>query len=143
MLLAPRYRVLIDFPGSDYSIGDIIGLTNLDSNEYYSMDEDGAVIEQESFYKKFPDVFKKLEWWEDRKPEEMPEYVKLNPENTTGGPEVFKVLSVKEFVDGIGICHTYPPDESSPFENFVGAKYFLPATSADYKDSIIKSLIQE
>lgn len=127
-LMKPRYKVIADYPNQYYSTGHIV-------TELFCDDE----YKDESFFEQYPAIFKRLEWWEERTPEEMPEYVKLNPENTTGGPEVFKVMDVKQYADGIVICHTSPPDEISPFEQYVGANYFLPATEAEYNEYLTHS----
>lgn len=71
----PRYKVLIPYPGSDYEVGEILCLTNLNSDEYYFSLDDGQVLEWESFYKSYPEIFKLLKWHEERKPEDMPQYV--------------------------------------------------------------------
>lgn len=34
------------------------------------------MIEQKFFYDKYPHLFKRLSWWEEREESEMPEYVK-------------------------------------------------------------------
>ena len=58
-LLKPRYIVIADYPGKYVKVGRIF---KSDIGEYYD---------------RFPAIFRKLEWWEDRKPEDMPKYVKL------------------------------------------------------------------
>lgn len=137
-LMRPRWKIVADYPHSPLPAGSLLdgnGESFCVSRTHYQ--DFGELHSQnnympEAYLYGFPHLFRKLEWWEERAVEEMPEYVKLNPDNTSGGPEVFKVLAVKKFVDGIGICHTAPPDESNPFEEFVSAQYFLPATLADY-----------
>lgn len=59
-LLKPRYKVISDYPGNIVKVDSIC-----------------TPSEQESilYYEKYPDIFKKLEWWEDRVLAEMPEYV--------------------------------------------------------------------
>lgn len=64
-LMKSRYRVIADWPSLDeIVIGDII---------------EGEIFESESLFNTpmhdFPHLFKKLEWWEERKPEDMPRYV--------------------------------------------------------------------
>jgi len=77
----------------------------------------------------YPKIFQPLPWYAERAVEDMPDYVRLNPENTVGGDEVFKVLSVKKFVDGIGILISKLKHEGQ----HIGAKYFIPATQSDYE----------
>lgn len=84
-LLKDRYKVTGPYPHSVYSIGDIIdfsdgysskpltktpyddqwGYDNLQTN-YFDADE----------IKQYPNLFKKLEWWEGRKPEDMPAFIR-------------------------------------------------------------------
>lgn len=67
-LLLPRYKVIADYPGSIFKIGEII--------EQDYMEENRPVFDME-FFLKYPNIFKKLEWWEDRKIDDLPEYVKF------------------------------------------------------------------
>lgn len=68
-LMKPRYKVIADYPDSKYKVDEIIELTWNDPlpNKYGGY---------QSFYNKYPHLFKKLQWWEERKEDEMPEYVK-------------------------------------------------------------------
>lgn len=61
-LLKPRYKVIASYPSSKYEVGSTI--ENIGEN--YCM-----------FLNEYPHLFRKLEWWEERRPEDMPEYVKL------------------------------------------------------------------
>jgi len=64
-LLKPRYKVIADYPNSVHKIGSII------------LTEDYAPFDRIKYYRcaDYHHLFRKLEWWEDRKPENMPEYV--------------------------------------------------------------------
>ena len=67
-LLKPRWKVIADYPGMLYEVGDIIpaydnGVAYIVEGDSYSMID-------------FPALFKKLEWWEERTQEQMPEYIK-------------------------------------------------------------------
>jgi len=68
-LLKPRYKVIADYPGSVFNIGRILP----DPLESYSQDEENDLVLSMN---KYPHLFRKLEWWEDRAVEDMPEYVK-------------------------------------------------------------------
>lgn len=59
-LLKPRYKVIADYPNSIYSIGEIIECD----------------AEEDCTLHKWPAIFKKLHWSEDRKPEDMPQFIK-------------------------------------------------------------------
>lgn len=65
-LMSPRYKVIAEWPGTAYNVGDIIHI------KYMPLPRSGLEM-----VKKYPHLFKKLEWWEERKPEEMPEYIKF------------------------------------------------------------------
>lgn len=60
-LLKPRYKVIGDFPHSSMPVGMVF------CKEYSDGD----------FWDKYPHLFRKLEWWEERTVEEMPEYIKI------------------------------------------------------------------
>lgn len=59
-LLRPRYKVIADYPSTFWSIGDII-----DPEELHTQ------------FEKYPHLFQKLEWWQERGIDDMPEYVKF------------------------------------------------------------------
>lgn len=61
-LLKPRFKVIADYPGRSVEIGHII-----DDPDYY--ERRGIQVNQ------YPHLFKKLSWWEDRKPVELSEYI--------------------------------------------------------------------
>ena len=58
-LIKPRFEVIADYPKSIFKIGEIIE----NGNEF-------------SYYTDYPHLFKKLNWWENRKENEMPSYLK-------------------------------------------------------------------
>lgn len=68
-LLRPRYKVIIKAPGCPFKPGAIIEKHKYASGNWYIPN---YMYEPEEF----PDVFKRLGWYEERKPEEMPLYVK-------------------------------------------------------------------
>src|SRR5438477_4551077 len=71
-LMRPRYKVIADYPLSSLSLGSTI----------VPRDPMSACVVQGGAWfidlNKYPHLFKKIEWWEERKPEEMPEYVRVN-----------------------------------------------------------------
>jgi hypothetical protein len=105
-LLKPRYKVIAEWPGGDYLQGDIFIM---------GADEDGTMLDKIHFVfehtcKKYPHLFKPLQWWEERKESEMPEYVKLN----TNHPKTYQVKKLSEFDD------------------YIILRFWLPATKAEY-----------
>ena len=85
-LLKPRYKVVDDYPFSYYDKDSVLLF------EFYHA-KDGIVN-----FCEYPHLFRKLEWWEERKVEDMPEYLKFcDDRNSTMSigddeePEVHKV----------------------------------------------------
>jgi hypothetical protein len=76
-LLKPRYKVIADYPGNPHKVNEIL--------EVDSMFED-----DNKTFPQYPHLFCKLEWWEERKSEDMPEYMK-DADN-----EIVKVLKWSE-----------------------------------------------
>lgn len=75
-LLKPRYKVIADYPEIErhnIRIGDVI--TRSESAMYADKTQDGTPVVAID-HEIFPAVFRRLEWWEERSPEDMPEYVK-------------------------------------------------------------------
>lgn len=104
-LLRPRWKLIADYPDNPDKIGAIY------NPEYY--------LERNiAFFDKYPHLFKKLQWWEDRKPEEMPEYVK-HPRFD----DVFKIVSIETKYMSV-----YLDDETFPRS----LAHFIPATKEEY-----------
>ena len=75
-LLIPRYVVIGEYPDSNFDIGDI--LTPDRMNPTFFCDDKkipSALIEKPE---KYPHLFRELNWWEYRKEEERPKYLKHN-----------------------------------------------------------------
>ncbi len=70
-LLRPRYKVIADYPNSPHKIYEILESINVDGRY---LNKNIGLWEKD--LEKFPAIFKPLEWWEDRKAEDMPEYLK-------------------------------------------------------------------
>lgn len=115
-LLWPRYKVIADYPGNNQAVGTIIQLYEATN---------AVVIEQMYFYDKYPYLFQKLEWWMDRKSEDMPEYVKWNKESIPEHGRIEKVIHA-ELTWTMGI-------KVDSQVNHVKAEHFLPATAAEYE----------
>lgn len=83
-LLKPRWKVIANYPNSPYKIGQILNNDwheyDLPANELFSI----ATIYFEAH--QYPAIFKKLEWWEERDIEEMPEYVKWTQDKFSNAP---------------------------------------------------------
>lgn len=72
-LLKPRYKVIGDWPGVAGKVfaGDILILDE-EAGVYWCAAEGFT----EDKLKDYPYLFRRLEWWEERATDEMPEYVK-------------------------------------------------------------------
>jgi hypothetical protein len=66
-LLKPRYKVIADYPNTPFKVGEI-----LQRKEGDWLNDKGW----SKLYEPYPHLFKKLEWWEDRKLEYMPHFLK-------------------------------------------------------------------
>lgn len=67
-LMRTRFLVTELYPGTSFSIGDII-----------TMDSDSAKEIGFITYSAYPHLFRKLNWWQRRTEQDMPEYIKTDP----------------------------------------------------------------
>lgn len=125
-LLFPRYKVIAIWPGmhlEPFALHQVVTL-----QPHKEEDTEGFIyipykhkpknFMWESFFTLFPHLFKKLEWWEGRKPDEMPEYVKYND-------GIYKVEKPLTIISG------YIYTEGEVIE--APLKQTLPATLAEYE----------
>lgn len=128
-LLKPRYKVIADYPGCKFKIGNILTYVREIAQTYdlWRNEKTGVEIIYSGFGA-FPHLFKKLEWWEDREPGEMPEYVK-------GYDRVYKMVKWTH-----NACGEYFDEvEQAPNRVMFEMKNIIPATAAEY-DEYVKSL---
>jgi len=114
-LLKPRYKVIADWPGSNLKIGTTL---RQEITDYYSFEEDEkAFTTHRKNLDQYPHLFRKLQWWEERTLEEMPQYIKFDN-------IVYKTI---EWRIGVEMeCRTIGNRGAAP------ARKFLPATEQDY-----------
>ena len=75
-LLKKRYKVIADWPkNDDCNVGDILELSAEYGGEQLYRFGEAQSLWSVSDFKQYPHLFKELQWWEDRKPEDMPEYL--------------------------------------------------------------------
>lgn len=134
-LMQPRYEVIADYPGSFEAVGEVITIT-----------ENILTVsaQQRLRYDKYPGIYRRLDWWEHRKPEEMPEYVSyisLTLKDKFGDDETKtrkyeKVTKWRFRKSPIGICNSDPQwyYNDSPFSTLCHSH--LPATLQDYTQYI-------
>lgn len=89
-ILKPRYKVMIDYPGSNFPLGEIIEFHDKKSNmcsidgipdfisKPHTVRNGCTAMHSIRFFELYPQVFHKLLWWEFREADDMPEYVKTN-----------------------------------------------------------------
>ena len=76
-LLKPRYEVIERYPNMDEDnliVGTIIEFELFDeqTKQWYNHNERSNTYD--AFYDCFPNIFKKLNWWEKRNLEDLPKY---------------------------------------------------------------------
>jgi len=69
-LMSPRFEVIADYPNSLYGIGDLVEEHDLDKFHY--VNDGNYQYASSQTLEKYPHLFKKLNWWEKRKKEDMP-----------------------------------------------------------------------
>jgi hypothetical protein len=78
-LLRPQYKVIARWPGMELDlnyIGQVITLT-IQDNKQWCIRLHRATL-YDAYFNQYPHLFEPLPWWKDRRPEEMPEYIKSN-----------------------------------------------------------------
>jgi hypothetical protein len=128
-LLVPRYKVIADYPGCPYDIGVILIADENGElyNETYGYTQSAIKIMAKDA-ERFKHLVKPLQWWEERKPEEMPEYVKCLK---YPGPPLIEgaVYKIQEWLDGDGKSKN---DSGNTVWIFTYTNCFEPATEADF-----------
>lgn len=74
-LLIPRFKVIGTYPNSMFEIGDIITKTNEVENHFRSSTGEDVFCPEEH-----PQIFQKLEWWQELKRKNFPKYISVNGE---------------------------------------------------------------
>lgn len=124
--MQPRYKVIADYPGNEFKVGEILEEAH-DGARIISQNT-GVYIDWMKV-KKYPHLFKPLEWWEDRKPEDMPEFVKLHPKAWEGSAINRDIVLKVERIEVRGdTCLIQTALTGNPLQPF----YFLPASLSDY-----------
>ena len=117
-LLKPRWKVIADFPDSDYKVGSI---EDRDWCKYVnSEDETEGIVWKIS---DCPHLFKELEWWEERTIEDLPDYVKYQK-------LIYKATD--KFLASVS-CEKHPSDGIGLNADWGSC---LPATEAEYLSSL-------
>lgn len=136
-LLNPRYQVIADYPQNTLPTGNILNLEmNTDAKGDYWYFSTPTIFLMQDVLDKYPHLFRKLAWYEERDPKELPLYLSnWVHKQKTGQDEVLKVAKYDDpyYVEDCDSPHwsfyAYPewnPDEGFPMI------YFEPATESDY-----------
>ena len=136
-LLMPRYKVIADYPNTPYGLNQVLtkreirfGMGSLSPENY-------------------PAIFRKLNWWEERKVEDMPEYVKVIANGCSfNAGTILKANNWGVYPDegnnfgneGDYYCLLITTEESSTHDKGEEVKMnmrnVLPATEQEYNDYI-------
>lgn len=116
-LLKPRYKLISDFPGNWNKVGDVLEADTLYMDgETFTMGD-------------YPAIFDRLEWWEERKKEELPQYVLLGD----------IVWNISEWSTNWVVPHADPDDSDGKYFSVLWhfrKKEAIPATEQEYNDYI-------
>jgi hypothetical protein len=129
-LLVERYKVIAPYPHSPYKVGDVIKPNNgrfvLTVTSH--RDEFGETVYSEHLHKSdvakdYPHLLQPLPWWAERKPEEMPRFIKWT-DPSSGEIKLFEVY--KWVSNSLGV---YSADVK---DAYLFIRDVEPATEADY-----------
>ena len=84
-LLRPRYEIIADFPGNGYNVGRIIVPIIRSGKIFDCLDAPSSEVITNP--EKYPHLFRKMSWWENRDLKDMPGYVMFHDKT------IFKIKS--------------------------------------------------
>lgn len=99
-LLKPRFEVINNYPDCDkhkLGVGSIISFEFYNEKENQWYNDNGKSYKYEAYYEGYPHLFRKLNWWEKRKKEDMPKKLKSlasknKPDFDIEKEEVFEII---------------------------------------------------
>ena len=114
-LMEPRVKLIAGWPGCQWNIGTVF------PENFIGKDKDQVDL--------YLHLFKRLEWWEERKPEDMPQYLRM-----IKGSEYFKpgVYHVKEYMAINGWQDVHSGFLSDDNNSLGSTGWFSPATREEY-----------
>lgn len=125
-LLSPRYKVIEDYPYTAFHIGDIVKLEITERGTRYCTHE--LEFWADFNIEKFPKVFRKMKWWEDRDLSNYPKYISaFSPKHSKVrfARVKWKITDECVMVSNVDINEQY-------FFKASDYKDFLPATEEEY-----------
>lgn len=142
-LLAPRYKVLIDYPNSLFVVGDILVYSEkLPPNAVgkYINESTGWVFVHNPL--NFPHIFLELKWYSARTKEDMPTYIKTNPEwipkYKKDKPFVGQVLKPFEIIPMDHLSHFFETEKAKEKDDMGNLTIYVPATEEEYNAYLIQ-----
>lgn len=118
-LMIPRYKVIADYPRSRYIIGEIVQYGQIGRETQIKYDD-------------YPAIFKPLQWWEERKVEEMPPFIRFKQDNAIFKIEQWDINFLFGFIDaekrrGCGLTtfkpeYGYEPATESEYLTYINSK---------------------
>jgi hypothetical protein len=136
-LLKPRYVVIAYYPHCPYEIWDFVQEYSNGAWKLTETYHEGDLLNPQintwptEYLDNCSHLFRRMGWWEDRKEEDLPIYLKWDDKDTRPAPYIHKVKShfnksdsnwrnhsVKHFLSENGNTYTYSP--------------FIPATEEEY-----------
>jgi hypothetical protein len=131
-LLKPRYKVIADYPSSPFKVGEILSLIYRHYSELRDVyitksAEYEDIVWEDDFFDSYPHLFKKLDWWEERKAENMPQYIHIP------GGEIVKVASISILNGTVYYPHKTQANMANDFSKL---RNCLPATLEEYNNYI-------
>lgn len=118
-LLKPRYKVIADYPGSDFEVGGII--------EMIAFNVD--------VFKDFPHLFKRLEWWQERTIEEMESVKYAKVIKYRGYWREGDIVKIEKFVHG-SVTLAQPTGYYLKYKHYQPVFELQPATEQEYLNSL-------
>lgn len=148
-LMKPRYEVIADWPCMrDMHVGKVIEMNgrwpNPGSTIYWKWsitDCQGTRDYTTLYFERWPHLFKPLQWYSKRKPEEMPDYLRCIRSDSIGHYQInegviYKLLELDWYKDinEDGYFHRWriTVETTKGRENRFSISDFLPATESEY-----------
>ena len=86
-LMAPRWKCIANFPGNTFFVGEVFEIPlNCKLQQIVLQGDNYKTVDLDINPDLYPAIFKKLEWWEDRK---LEEYLK----------EIRRILKTKQWLN--------------------------------------------
>lgn len=123
-LLTPRWELIADYPGNMLPVGHVF--SNLACY-------DGCMRLPSKMMDQYPNIFRRLQWWEHRQAREMPEYLThvLIPDKRTFHKiikwDMSRKVGIEEAHSGCNLLiwspeYTYQPSTKKEYDEYMANK---------------------